>query len=85
MITGTQLECRPRWEFVMVRSGEEQGPLEGFLVGLSRLMVMSRELSNASTMVAPRLVAPFVLGGGVPGVVVRVAVTHDEDVARVVE
>ena len=54
MVTGTQRECKPGWELVMMRFGEEQGPLKGILEGLSRLILKSCELSNASTIFAPR-------------------------------
>ena len=41
----------------MVRSGEEVGPLEGILVGLSSLSTISSELSSASTIFSPRSAA----------------------------
>ena len=50
---GSQLELRPMCALVMVMSGEEVGPLEGILVGLSWFITISVELSRASTIFAP--------------------------------
>ena len=57
MVLGTQLALIPRWELVMVRSGEEVGPLEGILVGLSWFITIKSLFSNASTMLTPLLAA----------------------------
>ena len=56
-VMGCQLALRPIWLLVMVRSGEDVGPLEGILVGLSSLITMSVELSSAPTISAPRSAA----------------------------
>ena len=42
---------------VMVRSGDEVGPLEGILVGLSWFSTISVEPSSASTIFSPRSAA----------------------------
>ena len=53
VVMGSQLDLRPMCALVMVMSGEEVGPLEGILVGLSWLITISVELSRASTIFAP--------------------------------
>ena len=53
VVIGCQLEFRPMCALVMVRSGEEGGPLEGILVGQSWLMTIRVELARASTILVP--------------------------------
>ena len=57
VVIGCQSESRPMCALVIVRSGEEGGPLEGILVGLSWLMTISVEPAKASTILAPRSAA----------------------------
>ena len=54
---GTQLALRPRWEFVMARSGDDVGPLRGTLVGLFWFITINAVISIASTIFAPQLAA----------------------------
>ena len=42
----------------MVRSGNESGPAEGILVGLSWFKTISVEFSIASTLLVPQFLAP---------------------------
>ena len=51
---GTQLALIPRWELVMVISGEDVGPLDGTPVGLFWFITTNVVLFSASTMFAPR-------------------------------
>ena len=64
----------------MVRSGDEHGPFEGFLVDGHQLGVV-QGFDDVFSSVG----SPFVLGGGEPGRIMCIEVAHDEDVSRVVE
>ena len=60
VVMGTQLALTPRWELVMVISGEDVGPLDGTLVELFRFITTYVVLSSAPTMSTPWVaVAPL--------------------------
>ena len=53
----SQLESMPKWELVIVISGEDGSPLEGTLVGLSWFITINWLVSRALLMLAPRVAA----------------------------